>query len=335
MSYIGIIGSKVSVAGDLISRMPPEAFGDRYIELFAGGAGVYFVKDPARRNILIELDPDFATAHQAVREQPADVSRELRLLLDDSSTFERIRALRETDEWDTLPTARRAAYLIYILKQSVNSNQQALASSAKTNSSFNPEMSLDSFSSKLQHAQIRNFSYSKAVDTYLYRSTPVEAFVFADPPYVVSDKAMHYRFNFHPVEHLRFWHKMTRLSKDNGAERNVKIMITYDDDPLIRALYRQSDGWRIEPLTIRYSSAHDPDRCRNEIVITNYVPPPSQIETDEAVDWSDVPEGASIDEVPFAELCCCDREYLALFSKGRRRSKCRVCGKSITNKGGR
>ena len=41
MSFIGILGSKTGVCGQLIEMMSPEAFGACYIELFFGGGGVF------------------------------------------------------------------------------------------------------------------------------------------------------------------------------------------------------------------------------------------------------------------------------------------------------
>jgi len=273
MSFIGILGSKTGVCGQLTEMMPPEAFGACYIEAFVGGAGVFYGKEPAKINILNDLDPDTVLMHQAIKRDFRAVEAELRVLLDDDWTFEECKRLRESDEWDSIPEARRAAAVVYVYKQSVNSNQHVLSSSSKSHSSFNPNMSLEQYAKKLERAQIRHFDYAKCIDVYFYRSPEVEGFVFGDPPYVIADKAMHYRFNFHPIEHIRFWHLMTRLNRDNGPKRNVKIMLTYDDDPLIRALYRESDDWRIRPLTIGYKSAHDPKRSRDEVAITNYDPP--------------------------------------------------------------
>lgn len=271
MSYIGLIGSKTTVSADLIKRMPREAFGKCCIELFAGGSGVFFAKRPAKINVLNDLDPDIVLMHEMVKRDHKAVEAELRTFLDDDLLFQECLRLRESVEWEAVPPARRAAMVIYILKQSVNSNQQVLSSSSQSGSSFNPNLSLEEYATKLARAQIRHFGYEKCIDVYLYRSPEVEAFIFADPPYVVSTKAMHYRYNFHAIEHIRFWFRMHRLNQDNGPKRNVKIMITYDDDPLIRALYREEHGWHISTLKIGYNSAHDAERSRDEIVICNFL----------------------------------------------------------------
>lgn len=270
MSFVGVLGSKTGVSKELIAMMPPEAFGQCYIELFAGGAGVFYAKEPAKINVLNDLDPDIALMHETVQREPDAVELELRTFVDNDDLFQECLRLRESVEWEEVPPVRRAAMVIYILKQSVNSNQQVLSSSSQSGSSFNPQLALRKYARKLEHAQIRHFGYEQCLDVYLYRSPQVEAFVLADPPYVVSTRAKHYRYNFHALEHIRFWHRMHRLNQDNGPKRNVKLMITYDDDPLIRALYRQQHGWRIVPLKIGYNSAHDAERSRDEIVICNF-----------------------------------------------------------------
>ncbi len=273
MSFIGVIGSKTSVTEQLIKMMPPEAFGACYIELFLGGGSVFFAKEQARINVLNDADPDLAVTFEAIQRDRKAVESELRVLLDDDQTFRRLAELRNSDQWQDLPTPQRAAVVIYLHKASVNSNQVALSSSSKVRSSHNPDIDLTKFAKKLKRAQIRSLDWRKCIETYLYGSLPVEGFLFADPPYVIADTRKHYRVNFHPTEHICFWRRMTQINKDNGPKRNVKIMITYDDDPLIRALYREVDGWRIRPLSIGYASAHDSGQDRPEIVITNYEVP--------------------------------------------------------------
>ncbi len=334
MSPIGVLGSKVRVAKDLIALMPEEAYGECYLELFAGGAGVFFEKEGAKINVINDLDPDITVMYEAIQRDHRAVEAELRTLLDNDDLFENAKQLRESEAWYSLPEARRAAMLIYIYKESVNSNQSALSSSSHSRSSFNPRLALEGFAKKLERAQIRHFHWAKALDVYLYRSPSVDAMVFADPPYVISDSQMHYRFNFHPIEHIRFWHRMTLLSKDNGPKRNVKILITYDDVPPIRSLYRKSDGWHITPLAIGYNSAHDPMRCRSEIAITNYEPPREAVVPKPLVveaDWSDVPADRITlgGKIPFSKMRCCDKERAAMLIKGVRKSECRVCGEKI------
>ena len=337
MSFMGVIGSKASVAKELIAMMPPEAFGECYIELFLGGGGVFFAKKAARINILNDADPDLAVTFEAIQRNHKAVEKDLRVLLDDEETFRRVCQLRQSEEWHNEPAARRAAMVIFIHKASYNSNQVALASSSKSRSSFNSDLDLTEFAEKLKRAQIRCFDWRTCIDKYLYGPTPVEAFVLADPPYVVADRAKHYRINFHAVEHVRFWHRMTRLTKDNGPGRNVKVMITYDDDPLIRALYREADGWRTQPLLINYAAAHDSGQPRSELVITNYdvqeATGSNSSEDDSNADWSDVPhERVTLHDTPFDDLPCCKKEVFALLVQGLRKGICRVCNRKVTRK---
>lgn len=346
MSFVGIMGSKRQMCERLVQMMDPATSQKLYIDLFAGGGDMIYEKEPrATINVLNDLDPDVVVTHRAIQSNHEAVQSELRCLLDDDWTFERIQRLRESQDWETLPEERRAAMVIFVLKESVNSKQTALSSWSRHKSGFNPNLDLSEYAKKLEQVQIRHWPYEKCLRTYLPQSSPIEAFVFADPPYVAADTQKYYRFNFHPVEHIRFWHVMTRLSKDNGPHRNVKIMVTYDDHPLIRALYRESDGWRITPMGMAYNSAHDHTPCRSELVITNYdVPLPGQgLKPGEADqkglrlvdDWADVPELAhttTIDGVPFEQMSCCDKERSVMLLTGTARGQCRVCEKKLVLK---
>jgi hypothetical protein len=61
---------------------------------------------------------------------------------------------------------------------------------------------------------------------------------------------------------------------NDGERRNVKLMVSYDDDPggFIRSLYRPEYGWWLETIDVRYGSEHRANRCRNELLIMNYDP---------------------------------------------------------------
>ena len=139
MSYIGVIGSKAGAASELIKLMPPEAFGACFIELLGGGLGVLLAMDPAKINVANELDPDLVLMHRTIQREADAVEAELKLLRDDDSLFVEAKSLRNSEEWDSIPEARRAALVIYVHKMSVNSDQQSLSSSSKTQLQFQPQ----------------------------------------------------------------------------------------------------------------------------------------------------------------------------------------------------
>ncbi len=116
--YFGYLGSKSSLCDELIARMPPEAMTSN-CEVFAGGAGLFLGKRKAKFNILNDLDPDVCNVHVAVSAAPERVMKEMSMLRPCRATFNRLRTLRETAAWHDLDDAQRAAYFIYLGKNSV------------------------------------------------------------------------------------------------------------------------------------------------------------------------------------------------------------------------
>ena len=328
-AYYGYLGSKTGMMPELNSRMPPEAYLS-YCEPFVGGAGVFLGKHKARFNILNDIDSDVLEGHETVAAKPRAVMRELKKLRPSRRTFNRLRDLRDTAAWHGVSAAERAANFIYIVKCSVNANMRSFSNSTKSRSTFNPHYNLIPYSAKFGRVTFEHLHWMELLKRFVLKPNEVTMFLYCDPPYVTSDVEKHYRYNFDGVEHLLLARTLAKIHERNDAEkRNVKIMVSYDDDPegFIRSLYRPEFGWLIDTIEARYESEHRANRCRDELVITNYAPksistPAPQPEAD----WSDIPhEGFAVGGCAFAELTCCERERFGLQLMAKRSGRCRVC----------
>ncbi len=333
--YFGYLGSKSSMREVLVSRMPPEAFFS-YCEIFAGGAGLFLGKQKAKFNILNDLDPDVCNVHVAAAATPELVMEKMSMLRPCRATFDRLRELRGTAAWHDLDNAERAANFIYLGKNSVNSNFRAFSNSSKSCSTFNPHYDLRPYSAKFERVTFECLDWRELLHRLVFKPKQVTLFGYADPPYVTSDSEKHYRFNFDAVEHVMLARALARINELNdGMDRNVKLMVSYDDDPdgFIRSLYRPEYGWWIETIAVRYGSEHRANRCRSELVIVNYDPASVASGNDSRapkIDWSDVPcDGQLIGGRPFGELDCCEKERLSLVIQAKRRGRCRACGNQV------
>ena len=87
--------------------------------------------------------------------------------------------------------------------------------------------------------------------------------VFADPPYVKA--AMKYIVEWREADHFKLFEWLETLSK-----YGVQVMITYDDHPLIRKLYKH---WNIV-ITQYYKKTNSNNQSVNtligELIIRNY-----------------------------------------------------------------
>lgn len=100
---------------------------------------------------------------------------------------------------------------------------------------------------------------------------PQNSFVFIDPPYVknsgLSKTSQLYKDNFTEEDHTNL-----RLALKDIP---YKVMITYDDCPLIRYLYGKgtqstNEFWDITEMSWTYSGTPGKKRKGNELIIRNY-----------------------------------------------------------------
>ncbi len=279
-AYYGYIGSKAGFGSKLGSLLPIEAFVAR-LELFFGGGGFFYSLPKAKVNILNDIDANVMDTHEAVAAMPEVVMTELELLRPSRRTFEQLRDLRLTATWNELAPAKRAAAFIYLAKNSINGVMRYFSNSTKTRSAFNPHFDLMPYAAKFEGVTFENLHWKEALDRFVFKPKEVTLFVYADPPYVVADTKKHYRFNFDPVEHIMLARTLSHINElNNGASRNIKVMLSYDDDPdgFIRSLYREEFGWRIATIDVQYEADHRANMCRKELVIMNYDPPTGDCE---------------------------------------------------------
>lgn len=271
-SYVSYMGGKASSNDTLVGSMPPEAE-ITYMEPFCGAANTFFAKEQARVNVLNDADEDIVVMHQTVSVDPDAVTEELHRLPISRLTYEEIRATRETAQWHELTLVRRAARMIYLLSIAFNANPRApFPASPVTPLRFRPDKDLSPFAEKLSGVTFECLDWSEFLDRYVLQQKKLRCLLNLDPPYVITAKAAHYRHRFSELDHVQLAHKLALVNEQNGGDRSVKIMLTYDDDAdgLIRALYRKEFGWHMQSLPVRYASGHHADTT-DELLITNYV----------------------------------------------------------------
>lgn len=268
-SYIPYMGSKNSVAEKLVKMMPSEA-NQTYIDLFFGGGSVFFAKQPSHTEIINDVDLDLMTMHEMVARHPDKVMRELNRLVVARRLYEETRSLRQSGDWQGLSQIEQAARMIYLFSCAFNANPRSpFAASSTVPLKFKPDKDLRPYADRLKGVTLECLEWSELLDRYVLQPKKITGFIFADPPYIAAIQKDHYRHRFTHLDHVLLARKLTAIHQCNGGDRNVKIMVTLDDDPLIRALYRENLGWRIQPLPIRYNAGHHSTKT-DELLITNY-----------------------------------------------------------------
>ncbi|MDR3631702.1 MAG: DNA adenine methylase, partial [Desulfocapsaceae bacterium] len=107
--FIPYFGGKSRLAKTIINKIPEHTC---YIEVFAGGAGVFFAKDPSPAEIINDLDKDLTTLYRAIKHHPEELYRQFKFSLVSRAEFERKKQVKA----ETLTDIQRAARYLYLQK---------------------------------------------------------------------------------------------------------------------------------------------------------------------------------------------------------------------------
>jgi len=255
-----------------------------YREIFAGGAAVFFRKPRAKRNWLNDLHPGLCALYVAIRDHFTEFAELCREQKGDLRgrfnywAFERRDLMAATG--DDLLVQRAVQY--YFLNRTVWGGRVVFDPKRTSRLYFsNPEgwsnlekklAHLSQISARLAGVRITCHGYEKCL-----AGATEDTFIYADPPYYresaghLTDKLYDKSFGVECHRHLA----------EALASASAKVMVSYDDCPAVRELYR---GWRLVELQWKYCGRYavtNEAKARgqkerkvtgNELLILNYSP---------------------------------------------------------------
>ena len=231
------VGGKTKLLPELLARMP-KTFG-RYYEPFIGGAAMFFKLAPERA-VIADVNPDLVSLYQSIARDPNAVIKKLahhREAHDEAHYY----ATRE--KWNQShmqwSAAERAATFIYLNKTCFNGLWRVNRAGG-----FNvpigrytdppicvPDL-LRAASKVLARAEIRHADYATAIDD----AKPGD-FLYFDPPYdpinATSSFTSYTVGDFGTDEQ-----KTLAATAKQLIDRGCKVMLSNNDTPLVRALYK-------------------------------------------------------------------------------------------------
>jgi site-specific DNA-adenine methylase len=332
-SYVRYLGAKTFVADQLAEKLYPLP-GETYIELMVGGGSVLFEKTPAQYTIINDVDPDIILMHQTVAVAPDKVRAETKRLAASRLTHQQIQRERSSGSWFSLTDPQRAARMIFLLSCAVNGRVDSpFPASPMTKIKFKPDKDLLPWADALQGVTFESLHYHDFLERYVRHQKKLRSLIYADPPYTMARSGQSYHHTFLELDHVLLAYELTEIIQCNGGERQVRVVISYDDDPggFIRSLNRPEFGWRVGTLAVP-NAAGNRVNVTDELLITNFDPQPVPITTEPRPggDWKDIPnDGLVIGGVPFTQRACCEKERLALMLNAQLRGRCRVCDSEI------
>jgi DNA adenine methylase len=247
---LAYIGGKNRLAARIISLLPEHT---TYVEPFAGGAQVFFHKEPSKVEVLNDLDFEIVNFFRVCQHHYEELVRYLRYCLISRRWYD----LFASSDPRTLTDIQRAGRFFFLQKNSFGGLvlKQHYHYGVVQRPNYNPKRIpeiIREAHDRLQGVQIESLPYEQILERY---DRPTTLF-YMDPPY--WERKL-YRHNF--TEH-DFVLLEQRLHDIRG-----KFLLSLDDHPEVRKLF---GGWHLLPVDIAYTAQRRPNQRYGEVLISNY-----------------------------------------------------------------
>jgi DNA adenine methylase len=249
---LSYIGGKNRLAKRVIAIFPKHT---TYVEAFAGGAQVFFRKEPSPVEVLNDLDREIANFYRVCQQHYEELLRCFRFAVVSRAWFD---LLKRTDA-STLTDIQRAVRYLYILRNSFASlvRNPVYHRNVIQPPSFNlerlPEL-IENAHKRLQRVQLECSPYEEVVRRF---DRPTTLF-YLDPPYWGRKL---YRHNFGEADFVKL---AGQLEKIRG-----KFILSLNDVPEVRKLF---GGFYIQGVELHYTSQKAAGKRYKEVLITNFKP---------------------------------------------------------------
>jgi DNA adenine methylase len=249
LSYIG--GKRV-LAKQIIEAFPRHT---TFVEAFAGGAQVFFRKEPSKVEVLNDLDGEIVNFFRVCQSHYEELLRYFRFCLVSREWFQILRAADPS----TMTDIQRAARHLYLLKNAFASRVRnpnyhwRVSNPPGFNLERLPQL-IENAHKRLERVQIEQLPYEKVLAHFDRTST----FFYLDPPYFGKEL---YRYNLTTAD---FEQMAERLRTLRG-----KFLLSLNDVPEVRAIFR---SFHITGVELPYTAQKKAGRRYREVFIMNYQP---------------------------------------------------------------
>lgn len=259
-SFIAWIGGKHILAKTIIKMMPAH---HTYVEVFGGAGWVLFKKTPSKVETWNDLNSDLVNLFRVIRNKVDAFKHRQYFLLSSREEYNAFQQDLKTGKFKD--DIDRAIAFYYCIKNS-------FGSSIYNGWAFGPDSPpryrsglehLDDARDRLKSVYIDNLSFEKLIHNW---DRPGTLF-YCDPPYhMLLDRKgrSYYQCEFTADDH--------RNLRDVLRGVAGKVILSYDDHPEVRKLYRK--GFTLtETAPVHYCMNNrrgTPTRKKGELIITNF-----------------------------------------------------------------
>jgi DNA adenine methylase len=249
---LAYIGGKNRLAKQIISLLPSHT---TYVEAFAGGAQVFFHKDPSEVEILNDLDFEIVNFFRVCQHHSDELVRYLNYCLISRRWYD----LFTAEKPESLTDIQRAGRFFYLQKNSFGGLvvKQHYHYGVVQRPNYNPKRIpeiIKAAHERLQGVQIESLPYEQILRRY---DRPTTLF-YLDPPYW---RRKLYKFNFADEDFRLLEH---RLHAVKGH-----FILSLDDHPEVRRIF---GNWHLAPVEMTYTAQTKTGKRYGELLITNFKP---------------------------------------------------------------
>ncbi|MFM0598151.1 DNA adenine methylase [Paraburkholderia dilworthii] len=245
------IGGKRRLADHLIPRFPAH---DCYVEVFAGGAALYFMRPPAKVEVINDINGELVNLYRVVQHHLEEFVRTFKWALTSRQVF---KWLQDTVP-ETLTDIHRAARFYYLQQNCFGGKVEGQSFGTATTAPpglnlLRLEENLSAAHLRLSNAYIENLDWKQCIDCY---DRPHTLF-YLDPPYFETE-GYGVPFEFSEYEEMA-----KRLRTIKG-----RAIVSLNDHPAIRCAF---EGFHMETVDIKYTvGGRGREAIRKEVIIFSW-----------------------------------------------------------------
>lgn len=246
------LGGKRRLADQIIPRFPPHSC---YVEVFAGGAALYFLRPPADVEVINDVNGDLVNLYRVVKHHLEEFVRQFKWALSSREVF---KWLQHTPP-ESLTDVQRAARFYYLQHQAfggkVEGQSWGTATTAPPVNLLRIEEQLSAAHLRLANTYVERLDWAECVRRY---DRPHTLF-YMDPPYWKTEG---YGVPFS-------WDQYEAMARTMRTLKG-KAMLSINDHPEIRECFA---GFHMEALDITYTCGGGARPAeRRELVIWSWDP---------------------------------------------------------------
>lgn len=250
------LGGKRRLADKILPLFPPH---DCYVEAFAGGAALFFMRPtPAKCEVINDINGELVNLYRVVQWHLEQFVRQFKWALSSRQVFSWMQETRP----ETLTDIQRAARFFYLQQHSfggkVDGQTFGTATTAPSINLLRIEETLSAAHLRLSGVYVERMNWRNLVERY---DRPHTLF-YLDPPYWETEGyGVEWGFDQYT--------SMAQFMQTCAG----KVIVSINDHPDIRKAF---SGFWMQSLELKYSVANGRDKgersAAGELVIANYRP---------------------------------------------------------------